>query len=144
MDKILENTTILNLLYHLKVYKITFYIYVFYWHLIHEIPKNITTRNIYELFYIDFLKVQEEDCKIIEMSENKLVTRCKNKCPILDLSLSIDLDTKISCKKISEGPCKCFLKKLNKRITFERNYEHIRPLKDDCEETITINKDPVK
>ena len=72
------------------------------------------------------------------MADNKLITRCKNECPILDFSLNLNIDTKKSCKQISEGPCKYVLRKLDKNIIFKRNYGHIRPYKEDCEEVITI------
>ena len=74
------------------------------------------------------------------MNEKQLVTRCKNKCPILELSLLLDIDTKKSCKRLSEGPCKYFLRKLNKNIIFRRNYEHIRHYTEDCKESIIIFK----
>ena len=128
-----------KLLYHLRVYQIGFYFIALRWHLRHKIPKNITTKDIYELFYLNFLKVPKEECKIIEMTDRKLVTRCKNECPILDLSLDLNIDTKQSCRRISEGPCKYFLRKLNKNITFKRNYNHIRPYEKDCEETIILS-----
>ena len=90
------------------------------------------------LFYLDFLKIPKKDCDIIEITNNKLITRCKNKCSILDLSLNLNIDTKKSCRLISEEPCKYFLRKLDKNIIFKRNYNHIRPYKEDCEEEITI------
>lgn len=134
-----KNKFVLKCIYHLRFYEIFFYFIAFRWHLKHETPRNITTKDIYELFYLDFLRVPVEDCKIIEMTEDKLVTRCKNECPILNFSTSLGVDTKTSCKRISEGPCKYFLRKLDKNIKFERNYNHIRPYKEDCEETITLS-----
>lgn len=134
-----KNKTILKILYFLKFYEFRFYLLVHRWHQRNKKPMNITTKDIYELFYLDFLKVPSDDCEIIEMSEKKLITRCKNKCPILELSLYLNIDTKKSCKKISEGPCKYFLKKLDKNIIFKRNYNHIRPYDKNCEEEIIIN-----
>ena len=110
------------------------------WHIKNKIPKKITTKDILELFYYDFLNVPIEDCIIIKRTDNELVTRCKNNCPILNFSLNFKIDSKQSCKRISEGPCKLFLRKLDKNIKFIRNYDHIRPYKDDCEETIIISK----
>ena len=138
MNEILKNRFILKLLYYLRLFEIGFYFHAFYWHLKHKIPENFTAEYILKNFYLDFLRVPKEDCLVLEMKENKLVTKCKNKCPILDLSLFLNIDTKISCKKISEGPCKYFLRKIDKKIIFNRNYNHIRPYKNDCEETILI------
>jgi len=131
---------ILLCLYHFNLLQISFYYYALKWHLNNTTPKNITTKNILELFYYDFLNVPIEDCEIIEITDNKLTTRCKNVCPILEFSKEFSLDTKKSCKRLSEGPCKFFLKKLDKNIIFERNYDHIRPYKKNCEETIIIKK----
>ena len=136
MYQISNNLFIQKILYHLRFYETFFYINALRWHLKNKKPNNITTKDIYKLFYLDFLDVPKKDCKIIDMTKNRLVTRCINKCPILDLSLLLGLDTKISCKRISEGPCKYFLRKLDKNIVFSRNYNHIRPFKKDCEETI--------
>lgn len=139
MKEIFNNRFVQKCLYHLRFFEIGFYLYAFFWLLKHHTPENITAKDIYELFYLDFLKVPVDDCIVIGMTKDKLVTRCKNKCPILDLSLFLGIDTKISCKQISEGPCKYFLRKLNKNIIFRRNYDHIRPYKKDCEETILIS-----
>ncbi len=140
MYQISNTPFLLKILYNIGFYETFFYFYALIWHLKHKKPENITIKDIYELFYLDFLRVPNKDCKIIEMTKSKLVTRCKNDCPILDFSLLVGLDTKISCKRISEGPCKYFLKKLDKNIIFDRNYNHIRPYKKDCEETIILKK----
>ena len=129
-----------KILYHLRLFTIGFYFAAFMWHIKNKIPKKITTKDILELFYYDFLNVPIEDCIIIKMTDNELVTRCKNNCPILNFSLKFRIDSKQSCKRISEEPCKLFLRKLDKNIKFIRNYDHIRPYKDDCEETIIISK----
>lgn len=129
-----------KILYHLRFFTIGFYFAVIIWHIKNKTPKNITTKDILELFYYDFLHVPIEDCEIIKMTDSELVTRCKNKCPILDFSLRYNIDTNQSCKRISEGPCKFFLKMLDKNIKFTRNYNHIRPYNEDCEETIIISK----
>jgi len=140
MKKNFKKRFIFRILYHLRLFEIFFYIYAFKWHLKNKIKKEITGKDILELFYLDFLKVPKEDCLVLEMTKDKLITRCKNKCPILDISLFLKIDTKISCKRLSEGPCKFFLRKLDKNIIFIRNYDHIRPYKNDCEEIIIIKR----
>ena len=138
--KMKKYTIILKILYYLKLYTIVFYFAAILWYIRNKVPKKITTKDILELFYYNFLNVPTEDCIIIKMTDDELITRCKNNCPILNFSLNFNIDTKQSCKKISEGPCKFFLKKLDKNIKFIRNYNHIRPYEDGCEEIITINK----
>ena len=137
-DQIRKHRIFFRLLYFLRFYEISFYLMALRWHLKNKTSSVVTTKDIFELFYLDFLKVPSEDCQIIEMSEKRLITRCKNTCPILELSQKLGVDTKQSCKQISEGPCKFFLRKLKKGIVFERNYSHIRPYAEDCEEIITL------
>ncbi|KYK23658.1 hypothetical protein AYK24_07195 [Thermoplasmatales archaeon SG8-52-4] len=143
MGRIEENILILRLFYFFRIFEISFYMYAFRWYSKNKkrIPNKITPKDILKLFYLDFLNIQKKDCKIIEITNNRLITRCKNKCPILELSQNLNIDTKKSCRQISEGPCKYFLKKLDRNINFKRNYNHIRPYKEDCEEVITINND---
>ncbi len=140
MIQIMENRLTLKLLYHLRIFEIAFYIFAFKWHLKNKrkIPNKISSRDILQLFYFDFLKIPKKDCETIEITNNKLITRCKNKCPVLDLSLNLNIDTRKSCRQISEGPCKYFLRKLDRNIIFKRNYDHIRPYSEDCEEEIII------
>lgn len=133
-----KSRSILILFYYLRIGEILFYLDALNWHMKHSIPRDITIIDIYKFFYIDFLGAKKDECRITYIDDNKIVTRCKNDCPILDYSLRINRDTRDVCKRLSEGPCRYFLRKLNKNIVFIRNYNHIRPYEEDCEETILI------
>ena len=98
-----------------------------------------TTVDILNLFYLDFLKLDKRDVEVIRLDEQELVTRCKNRCPILELSLRLKVDTKLACKVISEPVCRYVLRKLNPHLVFERNYNHIRPYAESCEERIYLS-----
>ena len=87
---------LLKILYHLKLFTMGFYFIAIIWHIKNKVPKKITTKDILELFYYDFLNVPIEDCKLIKMTDNELITRCKNNCPILNFSLNSDIDTRQS------------------------------------------------
>ncbi|MEM2210143.1 MAG: hypothetical protein QXX97_06275 [Nitrososphaerota archaeon] len=114
--------------------KAFFYFYGFLWTIK---PRKVNSmKDVYELFYINFLRIDKEYIEIIKINENELITRCKNPCPILKLSLFFNLDTKNVCKIVSEPICKYVLHKMNQRLVFERNYNHIRPYKESCEERI--------
>lgn len=89
-------------------------------------------------FYYDFLRLRRRDVVVTELSNYKLVTISRNPCPILQLSLLLRVDTRYTCKVISENTCKWVLKRLDKRIVFIRDYNHIRPYSDGCKETIYI------
>ena len=132
--------SILKIIYRLKLLDIIFYVMAFFLTLFNKITEKNTMKDIFNLFYIQFLKIPKENCEIVQITDNKLITRCNNKCFILELSIKLGIDTKISCKRISEGPSKFFLKRLNKNLIFKRNYNHIRPTAPSCEETILFLK----
>jgi len=118
----------------LEFSKVVFYIYAFLWLIKPRRAKSI--EDIYRLFYIDFLRLDPKDVEIVEMNSYRLVTRCRNRCPILALAQSLDLDTRYVCRIVSEPVCRYVLRKLNPKIAFIRNYNYIRPYKDGCEEHI--------
>jgi len=98
--------------------------------------KASSMSDVLKLFYLNFLMLDEKHVEIVRLSDNELVTRCRNPCPILELSQRLRVDTRVSCRIVSEPVCKYVLKKLNPKLVFERNYEHIRPYADSCEERI--------
>ncbi|MCS7097524.1 MAG: hypothetical protein NZ922_00860 [Candidatus Methanomethyliaceae archaeon] len=116
--------------------KYIFFTYAFIWQIV---PKSANSLNeVLKLFYLDFLRVGIDNLKVIRISNGELITRCRNPCPILWLSIRLGLDTRNVCKEISEPVCKYFLKKLNPNLVFERNYNYIRPYKESCEERIYL------
>lgn len=120
----------------LVLMKYIFFLYAFLWLIF---PKNINSMSeVLKSFYLDFLRLSVDNLKVIRISNEELITRCKNPCPILWLSFRLGLDTRSVCKEVSEPVCRYFLKKLNPNLVFERNYNHIRPYRDDCEERIYL------
>lgn len=114
--------------------KAIFYIYGFLWSL--RGKRAGSMEDVLRLFYIDFLRLGWSDVEVVRLSRDELVTRCRNPCPILNLSIRMGFDTKQSCRIVSEPVCRYVLKKLNPNLAFERNYDHIRPYKDSCEERV--------
>jgi len=114
--------------------KAVFYIYAFLWTL--KARRACSMGDVLELFYLDFLRIDRKYVEVVRLDENELVTRCRNPCPILELSLRLNLDTEEVCREVSEPVCKYVLSRLNPNLAFERNYDHIRPLKESCEERI--------
>jgi hypothetical protein len=118
----------------LLLVKHLFSLYAWFWCL--RRPRVETTPAILDLFYIDFLRLDRRDVEVLKLDEHELVTRCRNRCPILELSLRLGVDTKLACKVVSEPVCRYVLRKLNPSLVFERNYNHIRPYAESCEERI--------
>jgi hypothetical protein len=111
-----------------------FYIYGFLWTII---PKRYDSiEEIINDFYINFLRIDKKYVHILKINKREAIVRCDNPCPILKLSMILKLDTKSVCKYISEPVCEYVLKRMNSKIIFKRNYDHIRPYKESCEEHI--------
>ena len=115
-----------------------FYIYALIWTI--KPRKANSMKEVLDLFYLDFLRLNKSDVEVVKIDENELITRCRNPCPILKLSLILNVDTRISCRIVSEPVCKYVLHKLNPHLVFQRNYNHIRPYSDSCEERIYFEK----
>jgi hypothetical protein len=118
----------------LALARIIFYLKGFVWLL--KRRRAYSMEDVLKLFYMDFLKIDEKHIEVVKLDENELITRCSNPCPILELAKRLNLDTKHVCKEVSEPVCIFVLNKLNPRLVFERNYEHIRPYVESCEERI--------
>jgi hypothetical protein len=123
----------------LLIAKYSFYFLGWLWTLK---PRKVESMNdVLNLFYIKFLRLRESDIEVVKLDDRELITRAKNPCPILKLSLILKIDTKISCKIISEPVCIYVLRKLNPKLKFERNYNHIRPYSESCEERIYLQNE---
>ncbi|MEM4606671.1 MAG: hypothetical protein QXV93_00655 [Zestosphaera sp.] len=48
------------------------------------------------------------------------------------------MDTRYTCKLVSEPVYKYVLKRVNPKLVFERNYDYIRPYRDGCMERIYL------
>lgn len=91
----------------------------------------------YKLLIMKF-NFNEDEVPIIEKTDKKIVFHSKNFCPSLEACKILDLDTKLICKAIFEESTNEFIKMINPKLQFTRNYEKIRPYKDYCEEIITL------
>lgn|GEM_PF-422536 len=122
----------------LSIAKLVFYTYAMLWLLARRDVKVAKIEDVLELFYIDFLRIERDYVEVVKLDRCELVTRCTNPCPILSLSLRLGLDTRYTCREVSEPVCRFILKKLRPDIVFERNYGWIRPYRESCEERIYL------
>lgn len=115
---------------------LVFYAYGFLWTLK---PRKAETMNeLLDLFYYKFLRLEKKHVEVVRISDDELVTISRNPCPLLRLTLFLGLDTRYTCKLISEPVCRYVLKRVNPKLVFERNYDYIRPYKDGCMERIYL------
>lgn len=108
----------------------------------HEAPSgNDPVMEGYRWFYEKYLKVcVPTDGEITEHTERRIVMRWRNPCPTLAACRKLGLDTRQVCKKAYEKPVQEFLKRVDPRLRFDRNYENIRPYADFCEEIIALEE----
>ena len=93
----------------------------------------------YRWFYEKYLGVSvPRDGEIVERTEKRIVIHWWNSCPTLEACKKLGLDTKEICRKAYQKPVQEFLKHLNPRLRFDRNYENIRPHAVYCEEIIEL------
>ena len=93
----------------------------------------------YRWFYEKYLGVSvPKDGEIIERSQKRLVMRWRHSCPTLEACKKLGLDTREICRKAYQKPVQEFLKHINPRLRFDRNYESIRPQAAYCEEIIEL------
>ena len=95
-----------------------------------------STEDVLRVLYYDFLRLRREHVIVEKLTSSELVTVSINPCPILRLSLLLGVDTRYSCKLISETVCRRVLKCLNQDLVFTRDYNHIRPCSSGCREKI--------
>jgi hypothetical protein len=93
----------------------------------------------YRWFYEKYLGLSvPKDGEIVEHTGERLVMRWWNPCPTLDACKKLGLDTREVCKKAYQKPVQEFLRYINPRLRFDRNYECIRPYAAYCEEIIEL------
>lgn len=91
----------------------------------------------YKIF-LEKLSITEDEAPINERSENELVIHSKNFCPVLEACKILKLDTRAICKSLNEIPTDLFLKEVNPKLSFSRNYDKLRPHSEYCEEMISL------
>jgi hypothetical protein len=93
----------------------------------------------YRWFYEKYLGVSvPKDGEIVERTGKRLVMHWWNPCPTLEACKKLGLDTREVCKKAYQKPVQEFLKYINPKLRFDRNYECVRPHAAYCEEIIEL------
>ena len=82
--------------------------------------------------------ITPEDAPVVSSTDKELVFHSKNFCPTLEACVLLGLDTRHVCQRMNERSTDLLIKQLDKRLTFSRNYEKLRPYAAYCEEMISI------
>ena len=96
--------------------------------------------NALKILYELYLKISfGRNGIIVKKTDKELVTRCWNRCPVLEACQKFNLDTKIVCRQSYDRWIQIFLSKIHPKLKFYRNYERIRPYSPYCEEVIVLD-----
>lgn len=79
-----------------------------------------------------------EELPVIHHSDNKIVFHSMNFCPTLEACRILGLDTRLVCRRMNENSTDALVKKIDRRLSFSRNYDKLRPYTPYCEETIQL------
>lgn len=113
-----------------------FAVYGFLWTL--KPRKIVNMDDLLKQFYYGFLRLKVDDVEVVKLTDKELITISRNPCPILKLTTLLNMDTRYTCRLISETVCRYVLKRINPKLAFERDYNYIRPYKDGCMERIYL------
>jgi hypothetical protein len=91
----------------------------------------------YQVF-LQKLDIREDQASIVQRNDKHLIFHCSNYCPTLEACNLLSLDTRFVCKYLNEKPTTDLLRQIHPKLRFKRNYYHIRPHSDYCEEMIVL------
>ncbi len=97
-------------------------------------------RKAYQLLLLEYLKISPEEVPVVEESDQKIVWRSYNKCPVIEVCERGGFDTREVCSNAYEASVQHLISKINPKLVFSRNYKNIRPYAEYCEEMITLRK----
>lgn len=82
--------------------------------------------------------IDQKEAPIISHDGTQIVFHSKNFCPTLEACKILELDTRYICKKYNEESTDALIKQIDKNLSFQRNYENLRPYANYCEEKIVL------
>jgi tRNA(Arg) A34 adenosine deaminase TadA len=97
--------------------------------------------NILDTAYQALLRklgIEPTEAPIIDRGPNHVSFASRNFCPTLEACRILGLDTRVVCRHLTEKPTDLFLRQVDPRLRFSRNYDHLRPYAAYCEETISL------
>jgi len=95
-----------------------------------------TPRDVYELFFEEYLGLDLDEVPVVEETDSKIVWRSFNRCPTLEACTRLGLDTREVCRRVYEKSTQAFVAAIDPGLRFGRSYERIRPHAEFCEEWI--------
>jgi tRNA(adenine34) deaminase len=88
--------------------------------------------------FLQKLGISEDQAPIVRCDEKHLILHSRNFCPTLEACNVLGLDTGFVCKYLTEKPTTDLIRQIHPKLRFTRNYKHLRPHSDYCEEMIIL------
>jgi tRNA(adenine34) deaminase len=88
--------------------------------------------------FLQKLGITEDQAPIVRCDEKHLILHSRNYCPTLEACNLLGLDTRFVCKYLTEKPTTDLIRQIHPKLKFKRNYRHLRPYSDYCEEMIIL------
>jgi hypothetical protein len=93
----------------------------------------------YRIFFEVYLGLlRPRDGELVSASSERLVFRWWNPCSTLEACQHFGLDTREVCRKAYHQPVESFMKRIDPRLHFDRNYNALRPHTPYCEEIVYL------
>jgi hypothetical protein len=102
--------------------------------------KGSEPRKAFDLFFKHYASVPPSTVQIVAETEKEIVWRSSNWCPYLEACREMGMDTRLFCRVGHERCMDSFIKLVNRKLQFSRNYEQLRPYCDFCEERIVLTR----
>jgi hypothetical protein len=87
------------------------------------------------------LAISEEEAPIVRRTDKEIVFHSMNKCSTLEACKILGIDTRRVCKLSNEGATEALVRQIDRRLSFTRNYEKLRPFNEYCEEILRREED---
>jgi tRNA(Arg) A34 adenosine deaminase TadA len=98
--------------------------------------KRLTPRSAYEMLFLDYMGLEEEELPIVAESQAEIEWLSLNPCPTLEACKALGLDTRQVCRAVYEKSTQALVSQLDAQLRFLRSYDEIRPHADHCRERI--------
>lgn len=104
---------------------------------INSVSENSGVKKAY-LLLMKKMGISLDEVPIIHEDNNRIVWKSYNWCPVLEACKGLGLDTREICRKGWEDSVNNFVRRIDPKLRFSRNYKKLRPYCECCEETIEL------
>lgn len=97
---------------------------------------RVTPREAFEIFIRDYLGADLTTVPVRHEDDREIRWHAANPCDTLEACRELDLPTTVVCRARYDKPVQFLLSAFDPQLRFVRNYAHLRPDQDACEEKI--------